>query len=60
MKHVFIDEAQIGKYLYSRLVEDGYVPAADEVLDIAEYVFDFLMEMSYIQAVDSDELEEDE
>lgn len=60
MKNVFIDEAQIAKYLYGRLVEDGYAPTADEVLDIAEYVFDFLMEMSYIQMVDTDKLEEEE
>jgi hypothetical protein len=62
MKEIFIDEAQIAKYLYSRLVQDGYAPAADEVLDLAEYVFDFLIEMSYIQGIEMEveEIEEED
>lgn len=58
VKEIFIDEAQIAKYLYERLIQNGYAPAADEVLDLAEYVFDFLMDMADMQEINVEESEE--
>ena len=59
MKRVWINESDIARYLFHRLIEDGYVPETDELLDISEYVFDFLMDMSYIEAVLNEEKEEE-
>jgi hypothetical protein len=50
MKRVWIQDTDIANYLFHRLVEDGYAPEEDELLDLAEYVFDFLMDMSYIES----------
>ena len=59
---MFVDENQIARYLYQRLIEDGYVPGTDEILDLAEYVMDFLMDIADMQGIEVEvtELEEDE
>lgn len=59
MVHVMFDETAIAKYLYNRLIQDGYVPTADEAFTIAEYVFDYLIEIGAMDT-DSIELEEEE
>lgn len=48
-KGVYIEEEDITKYLYMRLIDMGYVPSTDEILDISEIMFDFLLEKSLIE-----------
>lgn len=51
-----IYERDIAKYIYAELIQYGYVPAADEVLDLAEIMFNFLIDLGVM----SDEGFEDE
>lgn len=39
----YISEAEIGEILYSELIDLGYVPESDEILDLAEIVFEMFV-----------------
>lgn len=38
-------EAAIAEFMYNDLIELGYAPTTDEVFDIAEIVFAYIVEM---------------
>lgn len=40
-----IYERDIAKYVYAELIQYGYVPSTDEVLDLAEIMFNFLIDL---------------
>lgn len=44
-----IYESDIAKYLFMHLIKYGYVPSSDEVLDIAEIFFNFLVDLGVME-----------
>jgi hypothetical protein len=46
---VFISEGEIAKYMYNRLIESGYVPETDKVLELAEIMFDYLIDKGVLE-----------
>lgn len=57
----YISEEQIENFIYSSLVERGYVPGKAETQDLSEIVFDLLIEIGIIDegTVDYYEVDED-
>lgn len=57
-----VSEQSIAEYVYTQLLEYGYAPESDEVLDIAEIVFDFLLGLNIFEviAVDMNDGEEED
>lgn len=56
---VLIDEGDIAEYVYGRLLEKGYTVTSDEILDLAEIMFDYLVDKSVIMNVAHYESEEE-
>lgn len=56
---LFIDEHDIGEYVYAKLIEMGYAPTSDEALDLAQIFFDYLVEKG-VMHIDEIEFIEDE
>lgn len=59
---LYFGEEDIARYVYTRLLEYGYAPDSDEVEDIAEIFFDFLLDNDVFEvvAIREDELGEEE
>lgn len=55
MKPILVDEDELANYLFSYLIQLGYVPEEDELEDIAMGVMDYLEE----QGMDMDYKEEE-
>lgn len=55
-KVVFISTSQVADFIYPRLLELGYAPTSDEILDLADIVFDFLLNVDFI---DDEKVEEE-
>lgn len=53
---VQISEPDIAKYVYQKLIALGYVPEADEILDLAKIFFDYLVDKQALYNIE--ELEE--
>mgnify|MGYP001190138061 CR=1 FL=1 len=51
-----ISEHDIAKYVYQKLIALGYVPDADEILDLAKIFFDYLVDKQALHNIE--ELEE--
>jgi hypothetical protein len=52
---VFIDTEEIAEFFFHELVKRGYVPSEEELEEIADITFEYLVEKSIID----EELEED-
>jgi hypothetical protein len=50
-----ISTVDIAEYVHKRLIESGYAPTADEVFDLAEIFFEYLVENSIIEELEEDE-----
>lgn len=53
-KKLWISEVSIAKYLHTGLLAKGYVPDSDEILDIAEIMFDYLIDCQVFEYVEDD------
>jgi hypothetical protein len=40
---LYLSETKIADFIYSELIRKAYVPSSDEVLDLAEIVFDYII-----------------
>jgi hypothetical protein len=56
-ERVMISEVEIAEYVYKGLIKLAYTPSADEVFDIAEILFSYLLDKTVINI---DEVEDDE
>lgn len=56
-ERVMISEVEIAEYVYKGLIKLAYTPSADEVFDIAEILFSYLLEKTVINV---DEVTEDD
>lgn len=52
---VYISTADIAEYVWTKLLDQGHVPTSDEVFDLAEIFFDFLVDREVIQDVTEEE-----
>lgn len=48
---VVIDTEEIEEFFCKQLIQRGYVPTEDELIDIADIVFDYLLEKCMIDEV---------
>lgn len=55
MHQQFISSDDVFEYLYNGIIKLGYTPTSDEILDIAEVVFDFLVDAGMVEEVKLDE-----
>ncbi|MCY7952103.1 YozD family protein [Bacillus inaquosorum] len=51
-----IDTEEIAEFFYSELARRGYIPSEDELFEIADITFDYLIEKCMID----EELDEDD
>lgn len=59
MEHeFFIDTEEIANYLTTQLIARGFVPTDEEVEEIADIVFDYLIEKNIIEDDGTEEIEE--
>lgn len=57
---IFISESSIAKYLHRGLIAKGYVPETDELFDIAEILFDFLIDCQVFEGdIEEEDIEEE-
>ncbi|MGX6444075.1 YozD family protein [Neobacillus sp. K501] len=52
---VFIDTEEIAEFFYHELVKRGYVPTEEELEEIADITFEYLIEKSIIDEEVQDE-----
>lgn len=52
---VIIDTDEIAEFFYQELLKRGYVPSEDEVDDLADITFDYLLEKCIIDEETSDD-----
>jgi len=57
---VMISTVEIMEYLYDRLLIKGYAPTSDEVFDLADIFFAFLVMKSAINPDEIEDYEDDE
>jgi hypothetical protein len=57
-KEIYIDSLEIANHLWGKLVAKGYTPSADEIFDLADIFFDYLVEKSVVEDVVDYEEEE--
>ena len=48
---VVIDTEEIAEFFYEQLIARGYVPKREEIEDLADIVFDYLLEKCMIDEV---------
>lgn len=51
-KEIIIDTEEIAEYLASNLFARGYIPTDDELYEIADIIFDYLIDKSIIDNVE--------
>ena len=47
-----IDAEEIEEYIYSHLVKRGYAPASEEIEELADIFFDYLLEKGVLKEVE--------
>ncbi len=52
---VFIDTDEIAEFFYNQLVQRGYVPKSEEMDELADIAFDYLLEKCMIDEIFEDE-----
>lgn len=52
---VVIDTEEMAEYIYERLIERGYVPKREEVEELADIFFDFLLDYGVIEEEEYDD-----
>lgn len=55
MEEVYIDGEEIAEFLFKRLVALGYAPNADELFDLSDIVFDFLIHKGIVEELEEEE-----
>jgi hypothetical protein len=50
-EELYVSDTEIAEYIWDKLLAKGYVPESDEVLDLAEITFDFLIDKGVIGEV---------
>lgn len=45
---VFIDTDEIAEFFYQELIKRGFIPAEDEVRELADITFDYLLKKDII------------
>lgn len=45
---VFIDTEEIAEFFFSELIKRGYVPTEEQIEDIADIAFEYLLDKSII------------
>lgn len=52
---VVIDTEEIAEFFYNQLIQRGYVPDPEEIEDLADIVFDYLVEKCMIDEIFEEE-----
>ncbi|MGR6012482.1 YozD family protein [Bacillus paranthracis] len=52
---VVIDTEEIAEFFYEQLIERGYVPKREEIEDLADITFEYLLEKCMIDEVFDEE-----
>jgi KaiC/GvpD/RAD55 family RecA-like ATPase len=52
---VVIDTEELAEFIYEQLLNRGYVPGDDEVEEVADIVFDYLLTKKVVEEVWEDE-----
>ncbi|MDG4656384.1 YozD family protein [Ectobacillus antri] len=52
---VVIDTEEIAEFFYKQLVQRGYVPALEEMEELADITFDYLLEKCMIDEIFEEE-----
>lgn len=52
---VFIDTDEIAEFFYNQLVQRGYVPKSEEMDELADIAFDYLLEKCMIDEIFEEE-----
>jgi KaiC/GvpD/RAD55 family RecA-like ATPase len=52
---VVIDTEELAEFIYEQLLRRGYVPGDDEVEEVADIVFDYLLTKQVVEEVWEDE-----
>jgi KaiC/GvpD/RAD55 family RecA-like ATPase len=52
---VVIDTEELAEFIYEQLLSRGYVPSDDEVEEVADIVFDYLLTKQVVEEVWEDE-----
>lgn len=52
---VVIDTKEIAEFFYEQLIERGYVPKREEIEDLADITFEYLLEKCMIDEVFDEE-----
>lgn len=51
---VVIDTEEIAQFVHKQLVDRGYVPEQDEIDELADIIFEYLLEKCMIDEVEDD------
>jgi hypothetical protein len=54
-EELYVSDTEIAEYIWDKLLAKGYVPESDEVLDLAEIMFDFLIDKGIVSDVTEEE-----
>lgn len=54
-QEIIIDTEDIERFLYTELIKSGYVPEEEEIQDLADIIFDYLVSKSIMNEIDIDE-----
>lgn len=54
-EELYVSDTEIAEYIWDKLLDKGYVPESDEVLDLAEIMFNFLVDKGILEFVIEEE-----
>ncbi|MEE6452684.1 MULTISPECIES: YozD family protein [Bacillaceae] len=52
---VVIDTEEIAEFFYQQLIQRGYVPEEEEIEELADITFEYLLEKCMIDEIDEEE-----
>jgi hypothetical protein len=52
---VVIDTEEIAEFFYQQLIQRGYVPEEEEIEELADITFEYLLEKCMIDEIDDEE-----
>ncbi|WP_088041942.1 YozD family protein [Bacillus sp. EAC] len=52
---VVIDTEEIAEFFYQQLIQRGYVPEEEEIEELADITFEYLLEKCMIDEIDDDD-----
>ena len=50
-KVLHLDYNDVANYVYNNLIDLGYVPTEDEVLDVADIMYDFTLQFANLMGI---------